>query len=546
MLPAFPRVAPPGYRPPSPAPTLPLSSSPRSLASPPLTSVLRRLYLSHFLSTWNSRTFEFAAVLFLATATTAFRGTLTYASVYALVRGVAAVAMAPYVGGLMDRADRLEGIRASIVWQRIPVAASCVLFLSLHRFGVQRGDEPAGVTSITILIYVVIVLLACPEKVAVVANTVAVERDWVVVIAQDDEALRRDLNAVMRRIDLFCKLVAPLIVSAIDAYSSILAVWIVLGQNMLSAAVEYYAIAQVYRVVPSLQRATIEVDSVSLEERDTGTRVDAGPPSLPSGGGAHNLRGWLEKASLPIGEYVTSSVFLPSLSLSITYCTVLSLAVPMVAYLLAIGMPAYQVSLLRMVSVAVELSATYFGPKLMARIGPIRSGLWAVNWLFGCVVIATACFVVLDLGTFAVSVLVGGTILSRFGLWGFDLSAQFLIQEGIPPSTRARFSSIEAALQNLFEMLSFVATVVFSRPEQFRYPSMISCGAIAVSSICFTAFARQRRGHLLHTPAWLKRHATYQGVSQSDVEELEAVHETQREDSFSQRPLGGTGWYTGV
>ena len=114
MLPAFPRVAPPGYRPPSPAPTLPLSSSPRSLASPPLTSVLRRLYLSHFLSTWNSRTFEFAAVLFLATATTAFRGTLTYASVYALVRGVAAVAMAPYVGGLMDRADRLEGIRASI------------------------------------------------------------------------------------------------------------------------------------------------------------------------------------------------------------------------------------------------------------------------------------------------------------------------------------------------------------------------------------------------------------------------------------------------
>ena len=87
----------------------------------------------------------------------------------------------------------------------------------------------------------------------------------VVVIAQDDEALRRgkwlcmvqarrltstaDLNAVMRRIDLFCKLVAPLIVSAIDAYSSILAVWIVLGQNMLSAAIEYYAIAQVRRLL---------------------------------------------------------------------------------------------------------------------------------------------------------------------------------------------------------------------------------------------------------------------------------------------------------
>ena len=94
----------------------------------------------------------------------------------------------------------------------------------------------------------------------------------VVVIAQDDEVLRRgkrlwrvqvrgltstaDLNAVMRRIDLFCKLVAPLMISAIDAYSSILAVWIVLGQNILSAAVEYHAIAQVGRLPTEIDKET--------------------------------------------------------------------------------------------------------------------------------------------------------------------------------------------------------------------------------------------------------------------------------------------------
>jgi hypothetical protein len=54
-----------------------------------------------------------------------------------------------------------------------------------------------------------------------------------------------ELNAVLRRIDLFCKLVAPVIISAFDAYSTIVAIWTVLGQNLLSAAVEYYAIAQV-------------------------------------------------------------------------------------------------------------------------------------------------------------------------------------------------------------------------------------------------------------------------------------------------------------
>merc|ERR1712093_654137 len=42
-------------------------------------SIARRLYLSHFLSTWNSRVFEFGAVLYLATI---YPGTLLPMSIY--------------------------------------------------------------------------------------------------------------------------------------------------------------------------------------------------------------------------------------------------------------------------------------------------------------------------------------------------------------------------------------------------------------------------------------------------------------------------------
>jgi hypothetical protein len=52
-----------------------------------------RLYVSHFLSTWNSRVFEFGAVLYLATI---FPGTLLPMSVYALVRGLSAIVFAPW------------------------------------------------------------------------------------------------------------------------------------------------------------------------------------------------------------------------------------------------------------------------------------------------------------------------------------------------------------------------------------------------------------------------------------------------------------------
>lgn len=70
-----------------------------------------RLYISHALSTWNSRMFEFGAFLFLATV---FPGTLLFASIYALARSLAVFLLLSWLGGLMDRSDRLEAIRYSI------------------------------------------------------------------------------------------------------------------------------------------------------------------------------------------------------------------------------------------------------------------------------------------------------------------------------------------------------------------------------------------------------------------------------------------------
>src|ERR1700761_3276875 len=74
-------------------------------------SIARRLYLSHFLSTWNSRVFEFGATLYLATI---FPHTLLPLSVYALVRGLSAIILSPSVGQYIDKADRLNCVRVSI------------------------------------------------------------------------------------------------------------------------------------------------------------------------------------------------------------------------------------------------------------------------------------------------------------------------------------------------------------------------------------------------------------------------------------------------
>lgn len=85
---------------------------------------------------------------------------------------------------------------------------------------------------------------------------------------------------------------------------------------------------------------------------------------------------------------------------------------------------------MRLAAVAVELSATCLAPMLMARIGATRSGLWFINWQLLCVSAAVTVFMALGgVGKVAGASLMGGVIGSRLGLWGFDLSVQYLVQE---------------------------------------------------------------------------------------------------------------------
>jgi hypothetical protein len=193
-----------------------------------------RLYTSHFLSAWNSRWFEAAAVYFLASI---FPQTLLLISVYALARNAAAIALTVPVGRWIDRADRLAIVRTSIIGQRVAVAISCVLLWALLSQPLSNSVQNA--------VFAGSVLCACVEKLAASANLVAIERDWVVIVTEGNEDARRMMNARMRRIDLFCKLLGPLAVAMVATASVEAAIWLTLGMNMASLAVEYFCIETV-------------------------------------------------------------------------------------------------------------------------------------------------------------------------------------------------------------------------------------------------------------------------------------------------------------
>lgn len=128
--------------------------------------------------------------------------------------------------------------------------------------------------------------------------------------------------------------------------------------------------------------------------------------------------------------YFKHPAFIPSFACALLYLTVLSFSGQMVTYLLSTGFTSAHVAVARTLSVTFEVVATWVGPWLMDKLGPVRAGLWFASWQMGCLFLGMLVFwAFADQPIISASGLVGGTILSRVGLWGFDLCTQIVIQE---------------------------------------------------------------------------------------------------------------------
>ncbi|KKY21112.1 putative iron-regulated transporter [Diplodia seriata] len=241
-------------------------------------------------------------------------------------------------------------------------------------------------------------------------NLVAVERDWVIVIADGDEGALRVLNAQMRRIDLVCKLAGPFSIAMLDgAASTSLAILVNLGMNLFSIPVEYFAIARVYRTVPALRQPKRRPPP---EARDGPVHHHYHRPGI----GARLFAG-IRGALDDVRAYFGHGAVLPSFAGALLYLTVLSFSGQMVTYLLSAG--------------------------------------------YGSVHIAVA-------------------------------------RTEVEAERRGAFSAVEASWQSAFELCSYASTVVFSRPDQFQWPVLLSCVAVFSAGGLYASFVRMRRGHLLH------------------------------------------------
>jgi solute carrier family 40 (iron-regulated transporter), member 1 len=165
------------------------------------------------------------------------------------------------------------------------------------------------------------------------------------------------------------------------------------------------------------------------------------------------VQGIIQKSVQDFGVYFHHPAFLPSFAGALLYLTVLSFAGQMVTYLLSAGYTPTQVGIARTLSVAFEVIATWLAPWLMGKIGPVRAGIWLASWQVACLGAGISVFwALLNRPTISASGLVGGTILSRVGLRGFDLCIQLIIQEvSCPHPFRSFIALLFVRLRNSLE-----------------------------------------------------------------------------------------------
>ncbi|XP_028398735.1 solute carrier family 40 member 1-like [Dendronephthya gigantea] len=212
--------------------------------------------VSHALSAWGDRMWMYAISIFLIALTP---GSFLFTAIYGLAVSLSVVAFGTLVGDWIDVTPRLKAARLTLIIQNAAVVACAVVILIMFK---QSISSP-----IFFILAVFLVLLAIVARLSSLGTTIAIERDWVVVIVKEDESLLAGTNSILRRIDLTCNILAPVSTGLIIDYGSkAIGVLFIAGWNIVSLFVEYTLLSSVYRSCPALAKKTVDVSR--LEDND--------------------------------------------------------------------------------------------------------------------------------------------------------------------------------------------------------------------------------------------------------------------------------------
>uniref|UniRef100_W5N0P3 Solute carrier family 40 member n=1 Tax=Lepisosteus oculatus TaxID=7918 RepID=W5N0P3_LEPOC len=362
------------------------------------------IYVSGALSMWGDRMWHFAISVFLIEL---YGHNLLLTAVFGLVVAGSVLLLGALIGDWVDRNPRNKAVvaHASLFIQNISVTMCSIVLMLV--FSNKQWIERVWDGWLTVVCYTVVIILADVANLASTALTIAIQRDWIVVITGYNRGHLAGMNATMRRIDQVTNILAPLAVGQVMTLASnVVGCGFILGWNLVSLIVEFIFLSRVYRIVPalSLKPTAEESQDPSLEEK---TAKKQGAPPVPGGSelpegscegsrerGAAALPLCLQRLRGLIGTcrdgwraYYRQPVFLTGMGLAFLYTTVLGFDCITTGYAYTQGISGSLLSLLMGVSAIAGLMGTVIFTKLRRLYGLVTTGVISSCLHLGCLML---------------------------------------------------------------------------------------------------------------------------------------------------------------
>ena len=229
-------------------------------------------------------------------------------------------------------------------------------------------------------------------------------------------------NSILRRIDLCCKILAPILVGQIMTYiSKVAGVILLAGWNILSVFLEYYLLWKVFQSVSALSQKVF--DERHKDDAEDGFSVDLNQEDPQ---GSRERLDWMENEGQTGAEslvprvdirvqqrprklgifarikkriltfrsawhiYFRQTVARPGLALASLYFTVISFGAITTGYAYTQCMNESLLSIIRGIGSLFGVLATFVFPRLRHAIGVVRCGLFSMSMQFSCLLFCVA------------------------------------------------------------------------------------------------------------------------------------------------------------
>uniref|UniRef100_A0A8C1D1N6 Solute carrier family 40 member n=1 Tax=Cyprinus carpio carpio TaxID=630221 RepID=A0A8C1D1N6_CYPCA len=476
---------------------------------------------------------------------------LLLTGIFGLVVAGSVLLLGALIGDWVDRNPRNKVAHGSLFIQNISVTVCSIVLMLV--FSYKKRIEEIWDGWLTVVCYTVVIVLANVANLASTALTIAIQRDWIVVITGYNRGHLAGMNATMRRIDQVTNILAPLAVGQVMTLSSnVVGCGFILGWNLVSLIVEFIFLSRVYRIVPSLSIKPPAMEHQSYLEKKRERKRSQGKTYIFEIIRSIMFRpitcreGWR--------AYYRQPVFLAGLGLAFLYTTVLGFDCITTGYAYTQGISGSLLSILMAVSAVAGLLGTVLFTKLRKTCGLVNTGIISSGLHLVCLLLClcsvfapgspldltvlntgnvsdvggmtgghqrhgyplrgssnqpllpdrssihwtnnTVLFENMPAGTgpesyVSIILLFLGVITARVGLWSFDLTVTQLLQETICESERGVVNGVQSSMNYLMDLLHFIMVISAPQPQHFGILVIISILFIFTGHTMYFLYARK-------------------------------------------------------